>query len=126
MSYTYSTDALVAAHTAFRDLLDAETGSATVEITDDADTVLGTITLADPSGTVSGTTGQLTFSDDGGTYSASASGEAANASLKDGAGAAHLTLPVVQGEEAVAGYCVLSSTSLTSGDPLVLSGLVIG
>lgn len=126
MSYTYSTDALVAAHTAFRDLVDAQAGSASVDITDAAGTVLGTITLADPSGSVDGATGQLTFSDDGSSYTASADGMAAWAEIKDGAGTMHLKLPAIQGASALAGFCVINTTSITSGAPLVLEGLVIG
>ena len=58
---TYSAAALVAAHTAFKNLIDAGAGPGTIKIRNDTDVLLATIVLTDPCGTVNGTTGQLVF-----------------------------------------------------------------
>lgn len=126
MSYTYSVDALVAANTAFRDLVDAQTGSASIVLTDDAGTVLGTVTLASPSASVDGATGQLAFSDDGTSHTAIADGTAVWAEIMDGAGVAHLTLPAVQDVTGLSGFCVINTITITNGAPIVLQSLLVG
>lgn len=127
MSYEYSVDALVAAHTAFRDLVDAEAGTASVTIHDGDGVELVSIPLADPSGTVDAGTGQLSFDDDGnGPYSADETGDASTAKLRDGDGAVKLTLSCIQGTQAVSGYCVLNSLSIEQGVDLGFVALTIG
>lgn len=127
--YTYSSAALVAAHTAFRALLDAHaTLPASVRIRDAADVLLGEIPLAKPSGTVNAGTGQFIADvdpvprDDG----AAAGGLAAYAELCDGAGAVHLALPCQAGTEPVAGKVVLQTLTIVVGAPIELVSLTLG
>ena len=53
-SATYSAAALVAAHTSFKDLIDAGSAAGYVTIRDSADVLLAQIPLSDPCGTVNG------------------------------------------------------------------------
>jgi hypothetical protein len=126
MSYEYSVAALVAAHTAFRDLVDGETGNAKILIRDSAEVLLAEIVLNDPCGTVAAGTGQLTLGVLTQEDDAPASGTADHAELVDGAGAVHLTLPCQQGSSAVSGACVLSSLAVVAGGDVNLISAVIG
>jgi len=76
-SATYSAAAKVAANTAFKILLDAESGPGSIAIRDNSDVLLAEIALTDPCGSVNGTTGQLTLTPDGREESAPAGGTAA-------------------------------------------------
>lgn len=125
-AYTYSAAALVAAHTAFRDLLDAKTGNATIKIRDASDVLLATITLADPCGTVNGTTGQLTLDIYAREEAADAGGEAAYGEICDGAGAVHLALPTQQGSAAVSGKLVMNTLTVVEGAPVEVLSATIG
>ena len=138
MPYRYSIDAIEAAHTALLGLIDgaatpgkikAYTGSqpATVETTASG-TLLGTIILADPAGTVSGTTGALTMNAAGSTRdeSADATGTIGYVRVTDGDDVGIMDIPVQAGTEAVSGYAVFNTLSVTSGTPIELVSLVIG
>lgn len=116
-SATYSVAALVAAHTAFRDLIDGGAGAGMLRIRNSADALLATVDLSDPCGTVNGTTGQLEFSIPGGD-TVSTGGTAAYGEFCDSTGAVHLALPAQEGVAAVTGKLVLNSLTLMAGGPL--------
>lgn len=125
-SATYSAAAKAAAHTAFRDLLDAGSAAAYVAIRNDADTLLAQITLDDPSGSVDGVTGQLTLTPDGPDPSADASGTAAYGEICDSDGNVHLSLPAQAGTAPVSGYIVMNTLSVVSGTPVSIVSATIG
>jgi len=126
MSHTYSVAALVAAHTAFRDLLDAEAGAGEIRIRDSGGVLLATATLDSPSGSVNGTTGQLTLTVATQETNAPASGTADTADIVDGAGAVHLTMDVVQGTSAQDGLCVVADLEIVAGGAVNVVSAVIG
>jgi len=126
MAYTYSAAALVAAHTSFRDLLDAGVSNAEIAIRDSGDVLLAVITLDDPCGTVNGTTGQLTFTIFAREESAPASGTAAYGEFRDSDGVVHLTLDAQQGTAPVSGAIVLNSLSIVLGGPVEVLSATIG
>lgn len=126
---TYSAAALVAAHTAFRDLVDSHaTLPGLLRIRDAADVLLSEINLADPCGTVNGTTGQLTLDvdpvprDD----SANAAGTAAYGEICDGSGAVHLALPAQAGTTPVSGKVVLNTLTIAATGPVELVSMTVG
>lgn len=124
---TYSAAALVAAHTAFRDLIDSGSGAGLIRIRDSADVLLAEITLADPCGAVNGTTGQLVLSDMPKTdASANASGTAAYGEICDSDGDVHLALPAQAGTAPVSGKLVLSTLTLTSGGAVSVLSVTVG
>lgn len=123
---TYSAAALTAAHTAFRDLIDAGTGAGAIRIRDAADVLLAQVPLSDPCGTLNGTTGQLTFSIAGPDTSADASGTAAYAQFVDSDGNVHLSLPAQQGSAAVSGKIVLNTLTIISGAPVYVVSATLG
>ena len=116
-SATYSVAALVAAHTAFRDLIDGGAGAGMLRIRNAADALLATLVLADPCGTINGATGQLTFAIPGGD-TVTTGGTAAYGEFCDSAGVVHLALPAQEGVAAVSGKLVLNSLTLMAGGPL--------
>jgi hypothetical protein len=124
---TYSVAALVAAHTTFRDLIDADPvllGS--IKIRDAADVLLAQIPLTDPPGTVNGATGQLTITPSGRDESANASGTAAYGELCDGAGLVHLALPAQAGLVAVSGKLVMNTLTVVAGGPVEALSVTVG
>jgi hypothetical protein len=123
---TYSAAALVAAHTAFRDLVDAETAAGSIRIRSAADVLLAEVPLSDPCGSVNGTTGQLTLSIAGPDTSADASGTAAYGEICDGLGVPHLSLPAQTGTVAVPGAIVLNTLTIVSGAPVYVLSATIG
>lgn len=123
---TYSAAAKIAANTAFKTLLDAEAGAASVALRDSADVLLAVVNLTDPCGTVNGTTGQLTLTPDGREESAPAAGTAAYAEIRDAADAVHLALPCQAGTEAVSGKCVMSTLAISAGAPVEIVSILIG
>lgn len=126
LTYEYSVAALVAAHTSFRDLIDAGAGAGFIRIRDAADVLLAQVPLSDPCGSVSGTTGQLTFSIAGRDESADASGTAAYGEFCDSTGAVHLALPAEAGTVAVSGKLVLNSLSVVAGGPVEVLSATVG
>ncbi|WP_027853855.1 hypothetical protein [Marinobacterium litorale] len=126
MSNHHTAAALIPAHTGYLNALDADANPAQVVVRDGAGAALATFTLSDPAGTVNGTTGQLTLTDAGGSYTASATGQAVDAQIQDGAGTVFSVLPVIKHNAAVPGYCVLNEVDLTSGMSLILVGLTVG
>lgn len=125
-SATYSAAALVAAHTALRDVIDSGSGAGFVRIRTSADVLLAQVPLSDPCGSVNGTTGQLTLSIAGVDSGADATGTAAYGEVCDSDGDVHLALPVQAGSSAVAGYLVLNTLSIVSGVPVAISSATIG
>lgn len=126
-SYTYSAAAKVAAHTAFRDLIDSHaTLPGVIQVRDAADALLGTVTLADPCGTVNGTTGQVTFSPMTRDESADVGGTIAYVEICDGAGAVHLALPAEAGTTPVSGKAVFNVLTVVAGGPIELSSVTVG
>jgi len=125
-SATYSAAAKVAANTAFKTLLDAESGPGSIAIRDNSDVLLAEIALTDPCGSVNGTTGQLTLTPDGREESAPAGGTAAYAEIRDAADAVHLAMPCQAGTVAVSGKCVINSLAITAGAPVEVVSAVIG
>jgi hypothetical protein len=123
---TFSVAALSAAHTAFRDLIDAGTAAGAIRIRDNADVLLATVPLSDPCGSVSGTTGQLTFSIAGPDTSADANGTAAYTQFVDSDGNVHLALPTQQGSAPVANRLVLNTLSIIAGAPVYIVSATLG
>lgn len=124
---TYSAAALVAAHTAFRDLIDSGASAGFVRIRDASDVLLAQIPLPDPCGSVNGTTGQLTFTVASAVdSSADATGTAAYAEFCDSDGDVHLALPTQAGTVAVSGKFVMNTLSIVSGGPVTLVSATIG
>lgn len=125
-SATYFAAARVAAHTAFRDLIDSGTGAGAIKVRDASDVLLATIPLSDPCGSVNGTTGQLTFSIAGRDESAAANGTAAYAEFCDSDGDVHLALPAEAGTTTVSGKIVFNSLSIVAGGPVEVLGATVG
>ena len=125
-SATYSAAALVAAHTALRDVIDSGSGAGFVRIRSAADVLLAQVPLSDPCGSVNGTTGQLTLSIAGVDAGADATGTAAYGEVCDSDGDVHLARPASAGAGAVAGYLVLNTLSIVSGVPVAISSATIG
>lgn len=123
---TYSAAALVAAHTAFRDLIDAGVSAGSIKIRDASDVLLAQIPLTDPCGTVNGTTGQLTLTADGRDESADASGTAAYGEFCDSDGLVHLSLPAQAGTVAVSGKLVMNTLTVVASAPVEITSAVIG
>ena len=127
-SATYSVATRVAAHTAFRDLIDAGASPGFLRIRSSTDVLLAELTLKDPCGTVNAGTGQLTFDLTGGVQDlqANATGTAAYGEFTDSAGTVHLALPVQTGTTAVSGYLVMNTLSLVINTPVVLVSATVG
>lgn len=122
---TYSAAVLVAAHTAFKDLVDS--GSAGfIRIRDAADVLLAQVPLSDPCGSVNGTTGQLTLSIAGPDTAADATGTAAYGEICSSDGTVRLALPTQAGTASVAGKLVLTNLSIVSGSPVEILSATIG
>lgn len=128
-SQTYSAAALVAAHTALRDLIDSHpTLPGLLRIRDVADVLLAEIPLADPCGTIDGATGRLTLDVDPPPIDSAinATGTAAYGEYCDGSGVPHLTLPCQAGDVPVSGKLVMRNTSLIIGGAVELISTTIG
>lgn len=123
---TYSVATLVAAHTAFRDLIDAGLAAGSIKIRDATDVLLAQVPLTYPCGTINGTTGQLTVTPSGQDETADASGTAAYAEFCDSAGTVHLSLPAQQGTSAVSGKIVLNTLDIVASGPVEVMSAVIG
>lgn len=123
---TYSAAALVAAHTAFKNLIDAGAGAGSIKIRDAADVLLAQIPLTDPCGTVNGTTGQLTITPSGRDESADATGTAAYGEFCDSNGLVHLSLPAQAGGVAVTGKLVINALSIVAGGPVEVLSATVG
>jgi hypothetical protein len=126
VSATYSAAALVAATTAFRDLIDAGVGAGLIRVRSSTDVLLAEIPLQDPCGTVNGTTGRLTLLTDGRDEEAAADGVAAYAEVCDSAGLVHLALPAQVGASAVSGFVVLNTTTIVLGGPVEIISATVG
>lgn len=125
-SATFSAAALVAAHTSFRDLLDAGSSAGIVKIRDAAGVLLAAVVMTDPCGTVDGSTGRLTLTMSGPDTSADASGTTAYAEFCDGDGLVHLSLPATSGTESEPGFIVLNTLSIIVGGPVGISSATVG
>lgn len=125
-TYTYSAAALVAAHTAFKNLLDAGAGPGSIKIRDAADVLLAQVPLTDPCGSVNGTTGQLTITPAGMDASADATGTAAYGEFCDSAGLVHLSLPAQAGSAPVSGKLVMNTLAVVAGGPVGVTSATIG
>lgn len=125
-SATYSVAALVAAHTAFRDLIDGGAGAGFIRLRDAADVLLAQVPLSDPCGTVNGTTGRLTFAIAGRDESADADGTAAYGQFCDSTGSVHLALPVQQSLTPISGVIAMNSTTVIAGAPVEVVTATVG
>ena len=123
---TYSVAAQIAAHAAFRDLLDAGGLAGAVQIKDDDDVLLAEIPLTYPCGTVDALTGRLTITPDGRDEEADASGTAAYAEFCDSNGVVHLSLPAQAGSSAVVGKLVINTLSIVAGGPVEVLSATVG
>lgn len=126
---TFSVDAKVAAHTAFRDLIDSHaTLPGSLRFRSAADVLLSEVVLPKPCGTVNPITGQLVFDvdpiprDD----ETNADGIAAYGEFCDGAGAVHLALPCEEGTDPVSGKIVMLTLTVVAGGPLELQSATVG
>ena len=125
-SATYSAAALVAATTAFRDLVDAGSSAGFVRVRDAADVLLAQVPLADPCGNINGTTGQLTLTMSGRDESADASGTAAYGEFCDSDGLVHLSLPAQAGSSAVSGKIIINTLSIVAGGRVEVLSATVG
>ena len=125
-SATYHVDALIAAQTSFRDLVDAGAAAGTVRIGNASDALLSTIPLTDPCGTINGSTGQLTITASGPDASAAATGTAAYGQICDSDGKVLLALPAQSGSVPVAGKLVLNTLAIVAGNTVDLVSCTIG
>lgn len=116
----------VAAHTAFRDLIDSGSGAGLIRVRDAADVLLATITLSDPCGSVNGTTGLLTFGIAARDESADASGTIAYVQFCDSTGAVRLAMPAQAGSSAVSGKAVFNTLSVIAGGPVEMLSATVG
>lgn len=123
---TYSAAALIAAHTSFKNLIDAGAGAGSIKIRDAADVLLAQVPLTDPCGTVNGTTGQLAFAMAGRDESANATGTAAYGEFCDSDGLVHLSLPAQTGSSAVVGKIVLNTLAIVAGGPVEVLTATVG
>ncbi len=123
---TYSAAALVAAHGAFKTLMDAGGVAGSIKIRDATDVLLAQLELTYPCGSVNATTGQLTITVAGPDTSANASGTAAYAEICDSAGTVHLALPAQAGASAVAGKVVISSLSIVALGAVAVASCTVG
>ena len=121
----FSVAALVAAQTAFKNLLDAGSAAGFIRLRSSTDVLLAQVSLSDPCGTVSGTTGQLTLSV-AGPATALASGVAAYAQLCDSDGVVHAALLVQTGTAAVAGKVVMNTADIAVGEPVTVLSATVG
>jgi hypothetical protein len=125
-SATYSVAALIAAHTALRDVIDGGAGAGFIRVRSAADVLLSQIPLTDPCGTVNGTTGRLTLTVAGRDESADANGTAAYGEVCDSTGTVVLALPAQAGSAAVSGKLVLTTLTITAGAPVEILSATIG
>jgi len=123
---TYSVAALVAAHTSFKDLIDAGLSGGSIKIRDSADVLLSQVPLSYPCGTVDGLTGRLTFAVSGPDTAADAGGSAAYGEFCDSDGLVHLSLPAVQGSAAISGKLVLNTLTIIMGEPVSVAVATVG
>lgn len=125
---TYSLAAKIAAHTAFRDLIDADASPGLFRIRNSADQLLAEVTLAYPCGTVNAGTGQLVFDLDPipRDEAIAVGGTGAYGEFCDGAGVVHLAMPCQAGSAAVSGKVVLNTLTLVAGGPLELVAATVG
>jgi len=123
---TYSAAALVAAHTAFRDLIDSGSAAGFIRVRDASDVLLGTCPLADPCGSVNGTTGQLTFAFNGRDENADANGDIAYVEFCDSDGDVHLALPAQAGATAVIGKAVFNTLGVVGGGIVEIISATVG
>jgi len=124
--YTYSAAALVAAHTSFKNLIDAGSAGGSIKIRDASDVLLATIPLTDPCGAVNGTTGQLTLTPAGRDESADADGTAAYGEFCDSNGVVYLSLPAQAGSVPVLGKLVMNTLSVAAGGPVEVLSVTVG
>jgi len=123
-SATYSAAALVAAHTALRDVIDSGSGAGFVRIRSAADVLLAQVPLSDPCGSVNGTTGQLTLSIAGVDAGADATGTAAHFRIYASDGTTvHMqgTITATGG----GGDMTLDNTSIASGQTVTITSFTI-
>lgn len=123
---TYTVPALVAAHSAFRDLVDGGFGAGSIKIRDASDVLLAQIPLQTPCGAVDPGTGQLVITPGGRDESAAATGEAAYGEFCDGSGEVLLALPAAAGASAQPGKIVISDLAISAGGPVALVSATIG
>ncbi len=123
---TYSVAVLVAAHTMFRDMIDAGSAAGKIRVRDSSDVLLAEVPLSDPGGSVNGATGQLTLAIAGRDESANASGTAAYAEICDSDNTVLLALPAQAGTTAVQGKIVCNTLTVVAGAPFEILSAVIG
>lgn len=138
MPYSYSTAALITAHTALRNLIDAGTGPGVALVYDDSagmpadadaaavGVLLGTVTLDDPCGTVDGETGQLVFGEMVRDDAADAAGTIGYVRIADSDGNAAFDVPAQAGTTAVSGAAVFTTLTVVEGGPIEMHSITVG
>lgn len=127
MADGYSADAWIAAHTGLLDLIKGGTGSPTLKLYDNGTPAvkLAEFVIDEAGSTVNGTTGDITLAIATQEDAALAGGTASYLDICDGDGAVVYRMSCQQGSQAVAGKCVLNSTTIISGAPVdILSATI--
>lgn len=123
---TFSLDALVSTHTAFKALIDSGGSAGSVRVRSATDVLLAQVPLSYPCGTVNGATGQLVFSIAGPDASADADGTAAYVEVCTSAGVVKLSLPAQAGAVAVPGKAVLNTLAILAAGTVEVTALTVG
>lgn len=121
----WSPAAIIAAHTALRDLLDAAADPARITLHDAADVLLATAVLARPCATIDPVTGAMTFVIATQETDAPADGDIAYGTLRDGDGVGHSSLPPELGDAPVPGKVVVNTTQVFVGGPVQILSAVL-
>lgn len=123
--YAWSVEALVAAHTALKNLID--TGSAGfIRLRDASDALLAQVPLTDPCGTVDTETGQFTITSSGPDTSADDDGTVAYGEICESDGTVHGVMPAVAGSSPASGRLVMNTLTVIAGLPVGIVSVTIG
>lgn len=116
---------LTVAAQALIDALTTTAGAGSVTIHASDDTLLATVPLDDPAGDIDAN-GVADLTPTARDEDAAASGTASYASIRDGDGTVHRSMPCEAGSDPVAGKCVLNTITIVAGGPVEINSLSVG
>ena len=122
-SQDWSPQVIAACNQAILDLLDSQEENARITIHTEMDVLLGELLLENPCGSVDLVTGVATLVPGPRLEEAPATGVAAYASIRDGAGHPHRSIPCMQGDSPVPGFCILNSLFVVAGSPVQIMSI---